>query len=83
MHTGVLYAETVKLVSLGLIYGPINPLAYVFVAIGLAAGWVCTRIGVARWYARPTSVDQEMLMTLRTFLGLVMLLALVVKAMAA
>ena len=69
----------VKLVSLGLIYGPINPLAYMLTSLGLGCGWICTRIGIARWYRRPMNVDQEMLMTLRTFMGLVMLLSLVVK----
>ena len=49
MRIGVLYAETVKLTSLGLIYGCLNPLAYLLTSLALGVSFFCTRIGIATW----------------------------------
>ena len=82
MRMGVLYAETVKIVSLGLIYGPFFPLCFIVTSIALGVSYLCTRFGIARWYSKPPTVDQGMMMTMRTFLGQVLLLSIVINVMA-
>jgi len=83
MYLSQLYAETVKKVALGLIYGPLFPPAYLITSLALFNSYVCTRAGMRYWYRRPAGVDYEMMMTMRRTFGLVLLLATLVQIFAA
>ena len=52
-HTGVQYSLIFKSVSLGLVYGPIWPPAYLLTSIGLALSWICTRFRAAALVQMP------------------------------
>eukprot|EP00966_Prymnesium_polylepis_P291343 6729506-Prymnesium_polylepis.1 len=66
MHLSQLYADTVKKVALGLIYGPVFPPAYLVTSLSLFNSYLCTRAGIRYWYKRPATVDFEMMMSMRT-----------------
>jgi len=78
-NLGLLYSQTVKTASLGLIFGSIYPMAYAITSAGLLLSWFCTRIGIRLWFQKPPTVDQEMMMELRLRLGNVMGVATVVQ----
>ena len=44
---------------------------------------ICTTFGVSRWYARPPAVDEGMMMAMRTVVGMLLLVQVVVTAFAA
>lgn len=47
-----LFASTLKLISLGLIYAPFSPLSYVWTAILLLSSWLTTKVGLSFWCVR-------------------------------
>ena len=73
LYIGELYANTLKTCSLGLTYGPLYPICYLWVAFALIFCNVCTSYGISRWYARPPAVDEEMMMALRYMFGAILL----------
>ena len=81
-HTGVQYSLIFKSVSLGLVYGPIWPPAYLLTSIGLALSWICTRFGLRHWYRCPANVQGGMMLRMRWRLGNVLGLAVVVQCIA-
>ena len=76
---GVRCAYTLKTTALGLVYGPIWPMAYMLTAIGFAFSWIMTRMGMRHWFAKPADVNQDMLMVFRRRLGNVMGLSVVLQ----
>ena len=81
-HTGVNYALVIKSVSLGLIYGPLWPCAYLLTAIGLALSYFCTRAGLRHWYRMPANVQGDMMLIMRWRLGNVAALAVLCQILA-
>ena len=79
---GLLYSQAVKSVALGLVFGPLYPIAYLLTAVGLLLCWFCTRVGMRYWFRKPPNVDQEMMMELRLRLGNVMGIATAVQCIA-
>ena len=83
LYIGELYANTLKLVSLALVYGPLCPISYLWAFVGLLVCNVCTTFGVSRWYARPPAVDEGMMMAMRMVVGMLLLVQVVMAAFAA
>ena len=81
-NLGLLYSQAVKTVALGLIFGPLYPIAYLLTAVGLLLCWFCTRVGMRYWFKKPPNVDQEMMMELRLRLGNVMGIGTAVQCIA-
>lgn len=79
---GIQYAYSLKTTALGLVYGPIYPLAYLITAVGLALTYLCTRVGMRYWYQRPGAVNQNMMMEMRRRLGNVLGLSVAVSCLA-
>jgi hypothetical protein len=75
------YARCLVMMSLGLIYGPLYPLAYLITAVGLILKWLCTRFAMHTWYGFPVNIDQEMMMALRWRLGNVAGIACLVQCL--
>jgi len=75
-------AYTLKTTALGLVYGPIYPMAYVLTAIGLSFSWLMTRCGMHYWYAMPADVHQDMMMVFRYRLGHIIGLSVMLQAWA-
>lgn len=82
VEIGSSYSYCLVLFALGLIYGPLYPLAYLLTAVGLALKWLCTRFGMRHWYGIPPTVDQEMMLSFRWRLGNVFGIALIVQCLA-
>ena len=81
-NEGLQYAITIKSVALGLVYGPIWPMAYLYTSLGLVLSWWCTRIGLREWYKFPANVQADMMMLMRWRLGNVLGLAIMVQFLA-
>jgi len=82
VQIGTSYSYTLVLFALGLIYGPLYPLAYLLTAVGLGLKWLCTRFGMRHWYGIPPTVDQEMMLSFRWRLGNIFGIALIVQCLA-
>lgn len=76
------YAFCQVLFSLGCIYGPLYPIAYLVTAIGLFFKYFATRFGLRHWFGTPPTVDQEMMMVLRWRLGMISGISLIVQCAA-
>ena len=75
MAIGEFYADAVKTIALGLLYGPLWPPAYAFTAGALLCKYLTTTYGIARWYAKPPAVGEELMTHALAFLGRYVLLA--------
>lgn len=75
-------AYTVKTTALGLVYGALYPPAYLLTALGLTLSYFCTRCGMRYWYARPSDINQEMMMKMRRRIGNVVGLSVFIQVCA-
>ena len=66
-----------------MIYGPLYPIVYLLVAVALLFSYCCTKTGLVYWYMRPPNVDQRMMASLRTNLGLIVVLMIIPMALGA
>ena len=82
MRPGAQYSYALKTTALGLIYGPVYPLAYAITAGALVLSWICTRFALCHWYARPPGVDASMMMKLLGRLSFAVAVSLVVQVIA-
>jgi len=83
MLLGELYAMTLKTVSLCLLYAPLWPMAYLVTALALGLSYVATKFAVAKWWAKPPMVSEDMMEKMRARLGALMLLHTLISAMGA
>ena len=83
LNLGAAYSYAFVAFSMGLVLGPLFPIAYLLTALGLALKWICTRFALRHWQSNscPT-VDQEMMLTFRWRLGQVLGLSFVVQCLA-
>jgi hypothetical protein len=81
MEIGQIHADTIIMFTLGLVFGPVYPISYLLVAIGLAFKWLCTRFGLRHWWSMPPSVDQKMTMAMRYRIGNAMGVGFVVQCL--
>jgi hypothetical protein len=83
LDLGAAYSYAFVAFSMGLLLGPLFPIAYLLTALGLALKWICTRFALRHWHSNSCpSVDQEMMLTFRWRLGQVLGLSLVVQCLA-
>ena len=54
------YASVVKSLAICLIYAPLWPPAYLLTAFLLLFAYICCRISIAHWYARPPPFNQTL-----------------------
>ena len=59
------YASTAKSLALCLIYAPLWPPAYALTAVLLLFSYVCFRVAIRKWFARPRPLDETLLNELR------------------
>ena len=83
MYVADLYANTLKVCALGLMAGPLYPIAYLWAAFAMLVSNFCTSYGISRWYARPPAVDVEMMMAMRTVLAVILFFQIAMSAIAA
>jgi len=83
LKLGELYADTLKTVALGMIYGPLYPVMFLLVAVALVYAYFCTKVGLSQWYMRPPKVNQDMMASLRTNLGLMVALMIIPMGLGA
>ena len=65
MNLAGLYAETYKILAIGLIYAPAYPPAYALTALALVSSFASTRFAISRWFMRPPLVDGGLMKRLR------------------
>jgi len=80
MPLGDMYAATVRTVSLGMVYAPLFPPAFLLSAVAMLLSFCATKVGVCYHWARPPNMGEDLLERLCTMLGLVVLLHLAVLA---
>jgi hypothetical protein len=83
LYIGDLYANTLKTISLSLVYGPLYPLTYLWGIFALIFCNLCTTYGISRWYGKPPAVDEEMMMALRTVLSGLLIFQIFISGCAA
>ena len=79
---GYQYARCLVMMTLGLVYGPLYPIAYLLTAFGLVLKWLCTRFAMRHWYAHPANIDQEIMMSFRWRLGNLFGVGVIVQCIA-
>ena len=79
-HIGDLYASTIKTTALGLAYGPIYPVMYLWTSVAYLFTYVCTRLSISHWYRRPPSVDESMVVSFCSGMTAILALNLLVQA---
>ena len=79
MHLGLLYSQTIKMLSIGIIYGPLFPLFYLFTAIGFGINWLATRYAIRNWWHKPSAVDQTMMDEVRHYMLFLVLISIFIN----
>ena len=69
MRIGELYAAAAKTFALGVIYGPLFPPAYIMTAAAMLLSYVCTKVAITHWWHKPAAVDERMMLSLSSALG--------------
>ena len=65
MAFGHLYAETFRTLSIGVVYAPIYPPAFILTALALLLSFYATKFAIAHWYMRPPLVDGQLMKRFR------------------
>ena len=79
MKVGMNQAKLYKAMSLVLIYAPMYPPMYIFMACYLVPSFFATRFGIAHWFAQPSKMDETVAESMRGWLAGSIGISLVIK----
>lgn len=79
-HTGELYSNTMKTIALGLIYGPLYPVTFLWTSIAMVVCYSATKYNISHYSMRPPKIDEEMMDHMRSGISAVLFAAIGMQA---
>jgi hypothetical protein len=83
MQIGQIYAETFRLVAIGLCYAPLYPPSLLLTACCLFSSIYATKYGIAKWYRTPPLIGGDLMKRMRNTLSLLLLLYIAIGVFVA